>query len=328
MGTVGGGLLALLLLGWLGLAAPTPPALAACAPGAAHPGTLVVNGSFETPCDGALTHGTWGTFTSIPGWIPVAVPAPQVQFCPPVIELDTAPALGGLAPADGKQSAELNANCPSGLEQTLTTVPGTTYLLRFAFAARPGTSPSANILTVSWGGSPVATLGPTSTASYAYHTYAVTAAHAATTLDFYSGTPTTTSVGTELDDVSVVGFAPGGGAFVVGDQSATGSVTFWGAHWGKANALSGGAAPAAFKGFADRPVGVCGTTWSTAPGASSAPPSGPLPPYLAVVVSSAVSKSGPTIAGTTAHIVVVQTNPGYGPDPGQAGTGTVVGAIC
>ncbi len=39
----------------------------------------------------------------------------------------------------------------------------------------------------------------------------------------------------------------GGGAFVVGDQSATGTVTFWGAQWSKKNSLGGGAAPSAFK---------------------------------------------------------------------------------
>ena len=50
------------------------------------------------------------------------------------------------------------------------------------------------------------------------------------------------------NSVFVDSFAPGGGTFVVGNQSATGSVTFWGAQWWKRNSLSGGAAPAAFKG--------------------------------------------------------------------------------
>jgi len=51
-----------------------------------------------------------------------------------------------------------------------------------------------------------------------------------------------------------------GGMFVVGDltvgpiaSSAGTSVTFWGAQWWKLNSLSGGAAPAAFKGFEDTP---------------------------------------------------------------------------
>jgi hypothetical protein len=49
---------------------------------------------------------------------------------------------------------------------------------------------------------------------------------------------------------------------------------------------------------------------------------------MAVIVSSSVSKSGPTISGNTVHLVVVKTNPGYAPDPGHAGTGTVVAQIC
>lgn len=123
-----------------------------------------------------------------------------------------------------------------------------------------------------------------------------------------------------------------GGTFVVGDQnSAIGAgVTFSGAKWAKLNNLSGGPAPAAFKGFEDTPSeGVtCGTSWSTDTGNSSDPPAGPLPTYIAVIVSSSVSQSGSTISGDTLHMVVVKTDPGYMPDPGHPGTGTVVAQIC
>jgi len=37
---------------------------------------------------------------------------------------------------------------------------------------------------------------------------------------------------------------------------------------------------------------------------------------------------GSTISGNTPHIVIVKTNPGYAPNPGHAGTGTVVLVIC
>jgi len=121
------------------------------------------------------------------------------------------------------------------------------------------------------------------------------------------------------------------GSFVVGDGSALGAgpVTFWGARWSEANVLSGGAAPASFKGFADS-VGqpACGTTWSTRPGNSSGPPPGPLPEMIDVIVSSEIAKSGPTISGNTLAVVVVQTEPGYAPDPGHPGTGTLVGVLC
>jgi hypothetical protein len=60
------------------------------------------------------------------------------------------------------------------------------------------------------------------------------------------------------------------------------------------------------------------------PGNSSAPPSGPLPAFMGVIVADTISKSGRAIAGDTVHIVVVQVAPGYGPNPGDPGTGKVV----
>ena len=123
--------------------------------------------------------------------------------------------------------------------------------------------------------------------------------------------------------------APGGGSFVVGNQSATGAVTFWGSQWSKLNSLSGGIAPSSLKGFAKSPAAPsCGSNWSTHPGNSSPPPTGPLPAYMAVIVTSSASKSGSTISGNTVHVVVVRTNAGYDSNPGHAGTGTVVATIC
>jgi uncharacterized repeat protein (TIGR01451 family) len=122
-----------------------------------------------------------------------------------------------------------------------------------------------------------------------------------------------------------------GGNFVIGDQNAAvgSSVTFWGAKWSKLNDLSGGSAPASFKGFETTPAAVtCGTNWTAPSGNSARPPAGPLPSFMAVIVASSISKHGSTISGNTVHMVVVQTNPGYAPNPGHAGTGTVIGQIC
>jgi uncharacterized repeat protein (TIGR01451 family) len=123
----------------------------------------------------------------------------------------------------------------------------------------------------------------------------------------------------------------GGGNFVIGDNNAAvgTSVTFWGAEWWKLNSLSGAAAPASFKGFAKSPpTATCGTDWTTSPGNSAPPPQGPLPSFMGVIVASSISQSGSTISGNTVHMVIVQTNPGYAPNPGHAGTGTVVAQIC
>jgi hypothetical protein len=123
-----------------------------------------------------------------------------------------------------------------------------------------------------------------------------------------------------------------GGSFVVGDlgpgTTLGAQVTFWGAQWDKRNTLTGGPAPAAFKGFEDSAAPpTCGVTWTTSPGNSSKPPA-TVPSYLGVVVSSSVGKSGSAITGDSVHLVVVQTDPGYQPNPGHDGTGKIVGVFC
>jgi hypothetical protein len=128
---------------------------------------------------------------------------------------------------------------------------------------------------------------------------------------------------------------PTRGVFVLGDRTAaSATLTWWGAQWSKLNLLTGGSAPSAFKGFAETvvlptasPPTVCGGTWTTSPGASAPPVSG-VPAYMGVVVATSVTKSGSTISGNYVKIVVVTTNPGYGPSPGHAGTGTIVATFC
>ena len=95
------------------------------------------------------------------------------------------------------------------------------------------------------------------------------------------------------------------------------------------NSLSGGAAPAAFKGYAKSPATPsCGAAWSTDPGNSTPPTAGPLPTYMAVLVTSTTTKSGSQINGNTPRIVRVKTNAGYAANPGHAGTGTVIATLC
>jgi hypothetical protein len=127
--------------------------------------------------------------------------------------------------------------------------------------------------------------------------------------------------------VLVYALAPGGGTFVVGDKSASGTVTFWGSQWAKVNGLSGSGAPDAFKGFGLNSA-TCGGTWTTDPGNSSPPPAGPLPAYMAVLVTSNAAKAGSLVYGNTVAIVIVQTDAGYKNDPGHAGTGTVIATLC
>jgi hypothetical protein len=114
----------------------------------------------------------------------------------------------------------------------------------------------------------------------------------------------------------------------------SGAVTWWDSSWSGLNSLSGGAAPAAFKGFAatvtlptTSPANLCGTTFTTGPGNSASPPAS-VPSYMGVLVASSVSKSGSTINGKWAKIVVVKTGSGYAPNPGHPGTGTIVATFC
>jgi hypothetical protein len=132
---------------------------------------------------------------------------------------------------------------------------------------------------------------------------------------------------------------PTNGAFTVGDTTAASatpatSVAWWGANWNQQNTLSGGPAPAAFKGFArdvplptSTPPAACAGPWATRPGNSAPPPAG-VPSYMGVLVTSHAGNSGSTISGDTVHIVVVKVDPGYASDPGHPGTGTIVATYC
>ena len=118
------------------------------------------------------------------------------------------------------------------------------------------------------------------------------------------------------------------GAFVIGDPATGKSVTFWSSQWASLNFPGDKGAPSSFKGFADA-IGApgCGSSWSSGPGDRAEPPAS-LPAYMAVIVAGSVGKSGSAISGQTASIVIVKTDSGYAPDPGHAGTGSVVGVIC
>ena len=116
--------------------------------------------------------------------------------------------------------------------------------------------------------------------------------------------------------------------FAIGDgnSASNASVEFWGAQWWKDNTVSGGTAPASFKGLAltITPTGPCSGTFTTDPGNSVDPPAG-VDSQIQVLVVNSVTKSGDVISGTYDDIDLVNTDPGYGPDPGHAGTGTLVG---
>jgi len=49
---------------------------------------------------------------------------------------------------------------------------------------------------------------------------------------------------------------------------------------------------------------------------------------MGVLVPSSVKKSGTTISGNFAKVVVVAVDPGYAPSPSTPGTGRIVATYC
>ncbi len=141
----------------------------------------------------------------------------------------------------------------------------------------------------------------------------------------------------DSDEVVVFAF-PSRGAFTLGDLTAAGAgsstVTWWSHSWSSLNRLSAGQTPSSFKGFASgvtlpqmSPPELCGTTFTAQPGNSGHPPD-TVPEYMGVLVTSSVTQAGSTLNGSWGSIVVVHTDPGYGPNPGHPGTGTIVATFC
>jgi hypothetical protein len=166
------------------------------------------------------------------------------------------------------------------------------------------------------------------------HTYSSTGPVTITTnITDFGGSKTSASC-TE----TVFAFATSkGAAFVVGDLTVPPanlslSAYFWGSQWWTMNPMSG-PTRASFKGFAgfeDNPLGlpaVCGGTWTTDTG-NATPPPPTIPAVMAVIVSSTVTQNGSVLSGDIKHVVFVKTNPGYAPNPGSPGTGTIIGFLC
>ena len=134
---------------------------------------------------------------------------------------------------------------------------------------------------------------------------------------------------------------PSRGAFTLGDLTVAGAgssptVTWWSHSWSSLNSLSGGLAPASFKGFAANVTTLPSTrARPTCAGRASRPAPATAgsrrtrsPSYMGVVVAGSVTQSGSTVSGTWGSVVVVHTDPGYGPNPGHPGTGTIVATFC
>lgn len=123
------------------------------------------------------------------------------------------------------------------------------------------------------------------------------------------------------------------GNFVIGDLDAVigNRVIFWSPCWSSQNHLSGGTAPASFKGFALHPdpnPAECDGTWTSRPGNSSHPPTD-VPQFITVIAASSITKNGPIISGDIPILAVVETDPdASGGGVGHPRNGTVVAITC
>jgi PKD repeat protein len=116
---------------------------------------------------------------------------------------------------------------------------------------------------------------------------------------------------------------PTGGTFVVGDLAVAHDVVFWSPLWWLVNPTSSGWAPPTFFGFASTTAPACGANWTASPLFDHVAKK--VPAWTAVIVASKVTKSGSTIHGDAARIVVVHTR---GFNPLLGGWGTVVATVC
>jgi hypothetical protein len=174
---------------------------------------LIANGGFEMPL--APNNG-WAVFDDGHpdlGW--------NVSWngtfdgAPDVAKLELHRGVNGWASYEGNQHAELdsdwghasNEQASVSINQNISTIPGNTYTISYAFSPRPNTGANQNVLEVLVNGSLVQTQGPTANNTnqtiWTPHTFDFVATGSVTNIAFRdAGIPDT--FGTFLDDVSVV----------------------------------------------------------------------------------------------------------------------------
>lgn len=193
---------------------------------------------------------------------------------------------------------------------------------------------SAYKATIDWGDGTTSTGTITTTGNGSYkvtgrHVYADDGSYKVTVTITQKSAPGNT--GTATSRALVYATGPGGNFTIGGNHAAAGdTTTFWGNTWRKANQVRLGSTPASYRGWEDQPtLPACGATWTTSPYISGPLPAPPLPAYIPVIVTGGFTQlSDGRVTGTTLHIVIVRTSPGYQPNPASPGTGTVIATLC
>jgi choice-of-anchor C domain-containing protein len=156
---------------------------------------IVVNGDFEQNAayPGVMSTAGAGDSTSIHGW---TVSSGDVDIC----RDDQFSTHFG---SNGAYFIDLDGNQPGGIQQTLSTVPGTDYLLTFDLTGNAGNAPTIKTLTVSAGSSSQDfSYSVSPYTGWASRSWSFTASSTSTILGFASTCDG--AFGPEIDNVSVI----------------------------------------------------------------------------------------------------------------------------
>ena len=164
---------------------------------------IVSNGSFEERSSLALANGSWGQFSSLPGWTQENGDFFEIQVATNYQTGATGHYDGFNASYDGAHYLELNANRLGIIAQTLTTVADQLYRLSFGYSGRSG-SGNNSLLNVYWGGNKLSSIVALPDSGWQTVDFVVRASGISTELRFESMGPSANpSYGSYLDGVTV-----------------------------------------------------------------------------------------------------------------------------
>jgi len=181
---------------------------------------LIANGGFEEPIVGAPEQWDIYITSEVPGWNiewRPDIPTEYNRFQRPDPKLELHAGVNGWLASEGGQYAELDTdwdgpggslnNEPASVKiyQDIPTADGEEYTLSFSFSPRPGTPAGDNVLEIWWDGVMVDSISRAgnSQTDWSDHQYVLTATGPTTRVAFVD-MGTANSLGTFLDDVSVI----------------------------------------------------------------------------------------------------------------------------
>ncbi len=175
--------------------------LSAATQGNALGANIVVNGDFEAPVVVGFYYNIYSSGQSFAGWT-VGQGSTALftnQFNPGLSD----------RPYEGHQALQLSATQGNNgsIYQDLATIPGTAYIISFAFASNPFASETVT-MQVGWGGETVANLSAVpshdlSNSGWMIESFIINATQAVTRLEFLNTTSVPDIAGPQIDALTV-----------------------------------------------------------------------------------------------------------------------------